>query len=84
MDEPSEGLAPTIVEGLIDTFKRLVSERAAVLLDRAEPRCRDLGRERQLAMVGGQIATETTAAPLERPRGAAAVPRRRAVGPLEG
>jgi branched-chain amino acid transport system ATP-binding protein len=32
MDEPSEGLAPTIVEGMVTTCKRLVEEGMAVLL----------------------------------------------------
>src|SRR5438067_1133968 len=32
MDEPSEGLAPAIIEGLIETFRRLEQEGLAVLL----------------------------------------------------
>jgi branched-chain amino acid transport system ATP-binding protein len=65
MDEPSEGLAPTIVEGLIETFKRLVSdEGVAVLLVEQNLGAATAVCERQLAMVGGQIATETTASAL--------------------
>jgi branched-chain amino acid transport system ATP-binding protein len=65
MDEPSEGLAPTIVESLIETFKRLVSdEGVAVLLVEQNLGAATAVCERQLAMVGGQIATETTASAL--------------------
>ena len=41
MDEPSEGLAPTIIEHLIETFTRLVGEGIAHPAGRAEPRRRD-------------------------------------------
>jgi branched-chain amino acid transport system ATP-binding protein len=62
MDEPSEGLAPAIVEQLIDTFKRLVSEEGvAVLLVEQNLGAATAVCDRQLAMVGGQIAVETTA-----------------------
>ncbi len=65
MDEPSEGLAPTIVESLIETFKRLVAdEGVAVLLVEQNLGAATAVCERQLAMVGGQIATETTASAL--------------------
>jgi branched-chain amino acid transport system ATP-binding protein len=65
MDEPSEGLAPAVVENLIETFKRLVSdEGVAVLLVEQNLGAATAVCERQLAMVGGQIATETTAAAL--------------------
>jgi branched-chain amino acid transport system ATP-binding protein len=65
MDEPSEGLAPTVVEHLIATFKRLVSdEGVAVLLVEQNLGAATAVCERQLAMVGGQIAVETTATAL--------------------
>ena len=65
MDEPSEGLAPTIVEQLIETFKRLVSdEGVAVLLVEQNLGAATAVCDRQLAMVGGQISVETTAAAL--------------------
>jgi branched-chain amino acid transport system ATP-binding protein len=65
MDEPSEGLAPTVVESLIETFKRLVAEEGvAVLLVEQNLGAATAVCERQLAMVGGQIATETTASAL--------------------
>ena len=65
MDEPSEGLAPTVVESLIETFKRLVSDEGmAVLLVEQNLGAATAVCERQLAMVGGQIAAETTASAL--------------------
>jgi branched-chain amino acid transport system ATP-binding protein len=64
MDEPSEGLAPTVVEQLIETFKQLVAEGVAVLLVEQNLGAATSVCERQLAMVGGQIATETTAVAL--------------------
>jgi branched-chain amino acid transport system ATP-binding protein len=64
MDEPSEGLAPTVVEQLIETFKQLVEEGVAVLLVEQNLGAATAVCERQLAMVGGQIATETTATAL--------------------
>jgi branched-chain amino acid transport system ATP-binding protein len=64
MDEPSEGLAPTIVDSLIDTLKRLSEEGLAVLLIEQNLGVATSIAERQLIMVGGEIATETTAAEL--------------------
>ena len=64
MDEPSEGLAPTVVESLIETFKQLVDEGVAVLLVEQNLGAATAVCERQLAVVGGQIATETTATAL--------------------
>ena len=64
MDEPSEGLAPTIVEGLVETCRS--SSRRAWASCSIE---QNLGvatslAERQLVMVAGEIAAETTAAAL--------------------
>jgi branched-chain amino acid transport system ATP-binding protein len=64
MDEPSEGLAPTVVEQLIETFKQLVEEGVAVLLVEQNLGAATAVCERQLAVVGGTIATETTASAL--------------------
>jgi branched-chain amino acid transport system ATP-binding protein len=64
MDEPSEGLAPTVVESLIATCKRLVEEGVSLLLVEQNLGAATAVCERQLAMVGGSIATETTAAAL--------------------
>jgi branched-chain amino acid transport system ATP-binding protein len=64
MDEPSEGLAPTIVESMIETIKTLVDEGMAVLLVEQNLGVATSVAERQLVMVAGRIATETTAAAL--------------------
>jgi branched-chain amino acid transport system ATP-binding protein len=64
MDEPSEGLAPTVVESLIATCKRLVEEGMSLLLVEQNLGAATSVCERQLAMVGGSIATETTASAL--------------------
>ncbi len=64
MDEPSEGLAPTIVEVLIDAVHRLVAEGVAVLVIEQNLRAATAMAERQLVMVSGRIAAETTSAEL--------------------
>ena len=61
MDEPSEGLAPTIIEMLIDTFRKLEEEGLRILLIEQNLGVATSMAERQLVMVGGEIATETTA-----------------------
>ena len=61
MDEPSEGLAPAIVEGLIGTCKTLVEEGMAILLVEQNLGVATEVAERQLVMVAGRIAAETTA-----------------------
>ncbi|MBM3677397.1 MAG: ABC transporter ATP-binding protein [Actinobacteria bacterium] len=61
MDEPSEGLAPTIVQGMVATCKALVEEGMAVLLVEQNLGVATAVAERQLVMVSGRIATETTA-----------------------
>ena len=65
MDEPSEGLAPAIVDMLIDTFRELEREGLAILLIEQNLGVAVSLAQRQLVMVGGEIATETTAAALE-------------------
>jgi branched-chain amino acid transport system ATP-binding protein len=64
MDEPSEGLAPTIIELLIETFRSLEQEGLRILLIEQNLGVATSIAERQLVMVGGEIATETTAAAL--------------------
>jgi branched-chain amino acid transport system ATP-binding protein len=61
MDEPSEGLAPTIVETLLETFKQLEQEGLAILLIEQNLGVATALAERQLVMVAGTIAAETTA-----------------------
>ena len=64
MDEPSEGLAPAVIEGLIDTFKHLEEEGLAILLIEQNLGVATALAERQLVMIGGGIAAETTASAL--------------------
>jgi branched-chain amino acid transport system ATP-binding protein len=64
MDEPSEGLAPAIIESLVGTFRRLEEEGLRILLIEQNLGVATSLAERQLIMVGGKIATETTAAEL--------------------
>ena len=64
MDEPSEGLAPTIIELLIETFRKLEQEGLRILLIEQNLGVATSLAERQLVMVGGEIATETTATTL--------------------
>jgi branched-chain amino acid transport system ATP-binding protein len=61
MDEPSEGLAPTIVESVIETCHVLVGEGMGILLVEQNLGVATSVAERQLVMVSGQIAAETTA-----------------------
>lgn len=61
MDEPSEGLAPTIVENLIDVCRVLVDEGHAVLVVEQNLHVATEIAERQLIMVSGRIETELTA-----------------------
>jgi branched-chain amino acid transport system ATP-binding protein len=64
MDEPSEGLAPMIIEHLIATFKKLEDEGLAILLIEQNLGMATAIAERQLVMVAGSIAAETTATEL--------------------
>ena len=61
MDEPSEGLAPTVIEQLIETCKKLEQEGVAILLIEQNLGVATSLAERQLVMVAGSIALETTA-----------------------
>ena len=64
MDEPSEGLAPTIIEMLIETFRRLAAEGLAILCVEQNLAMATAMADRQLVMVAGQIAAETTGSEL--------------------
>ena len=61
MDEPSEGLAPTIIEHLIESFRALEDEGVSILLIEQNLGVATALADRQLIMISGQIATETTA-----------------------
>jgi branched-chain amino acid transport system ATP-binding protein len=65
MDEPSEGLAPTIIESVIGTCLRLVEGGMGLLLVEQNLGVATSICERQLVMVAGEIATETTAAAIQ-------------------
>src|SRR5262245_15569823 len=58
MDEPSEGLAPAIVEMLVETFRALEREGLAILLIEQNLGVATAIAERQLVMVAGSIAAE--------------------------
>ena len=64
MDEPSEGLAPAVIENLIETFRLLEEQGLAILLIEQNLGVATALAERQLVMIGGQIAAETTATKL--------------------
>jgi branched-chain amino acid transport system ATP-binding protein len=64
MDEPSEGLAPTIIETLIETFRALAADGLAILLVEQNLAMATAMAERQLVMVAGRIFAETTASEL--------------------
>ena len=66
MDEPSEGVAPTVVDQLLETMQGLSEAGTAILVVE-----QNLGvavglAQRQLVMVAGRIAAETTAEELEK------------------
>ena len=64
MDEPSEGLAPAIIESLIEAFRTLSGEGLAILVVEQNLAVATALAERQLVMVAGRIFTETTSADL--------------------
>jgi branched-chain amino acid transport system ATP-binding protein len=64
MDEPSEGLAPTVIDVLVRTVQRLGEEGLAILLIEQNLGVATALAERQLVMIGGRIAAETTAGKL--------------------
>src|SRR5207247_9206614 len=61
MDEPSEGLAPTIIEHLIESFRALEHEGVSILLIEQNLGVATALADRQLIMISGHIATATTA-----------------------
>ena len=64
MDEPSEGLAPTVIETMVETLGVLEQEGLAILLIEQNLGVATAVAERQLIMVGGELAHETTASRL--------------------
>lgn len=64
MDEPSEGLAPTVVETLIDTISELAAEGMGLLVVEQNLGVATALADRVIVMVSGAIAAETTSAEL--------------------
>jgi branched-chain amino acid transport system ATP-binding protein len=64
MDEPSEGLAPAIIETLIEAFRTLSAEGLAMFVVEQNLAVATSLADRQLVMVAGRIFTETTSAEL--------------------
>jgi branched-chain amino acid transport system ATP-binding protein len=60
LDEPSEGLAPTIIENLIGTCETLVQEGVGLLLIEQNLGVAASLAHRQLVMIAGSIQAETT------------------------
>ncbi|MDA0171870.1 ABC transporter ATP-binding protein [Solirubrobacter taibaiensis] len=60
MDEPSEGLAPTVVETLIETIKDLAAGGMGLLVVEQNLGVATALANRVVVMVSGSIATETT------------------------
>lgn len=58
MDEPSEGLAPAVIDHLADVFRELVTEGQAILLIEQNLRFAAEVCERILVMVNGRIAAD--------------------------
>jgi len=66
LDEPSEGLAPAVVDHLAQVFRRLVDEGQAVLLIEQNLHFATRLCDRILVMVNGRIAVDVPAAELAR------------------
>jgi branched-chain amino acid transport system ATP-binding protein len=64
MDEPSEGLAPTVVETLVETITDLATAGVGLLVVEQNLGLATAVAERVIVMVSGAIATETTSAQL--------------------
>ena len=64
MDEPSEGLAPVVVDQLLETLQRLSSEGIGILIVEQKLAVATAIAERLMIMVSGRIAVETTSAAL--------------------
>jgi branched-chain amino acid transport system ATP-binding protein len=60
MDEPSEGLAPVVVDSLIETLKRLSSEGIGILIVEQRLAVAAAIADHLIVMVSGRIAAETT------------------------
>jgi branched-chain amino acid transport system ATP-binding protein len=64
MDEPSEGLAPTVVETLIETIRELAASGMGLLVVEQNLGVATTLADRVVVMQSGTVATETTSAEL--------------------
>ena len=64
MDEPSEGLAPLIVDHLVETLKRLSAEGIGMLVVEQKLSVAAALADRLLIMVTGRIVLETSSSVL--------------------
>ena len=64
MDEPSEGLAPAVVERLVETIQALAREGVSILLVEQNLAVATAVADRILLMVTGEVVQETTAGEL--------------------
>ena len=64
MDEPSEGLAPVVIDHLLETLKRLSSEGIGILIVEQRLAVATAIAQRLVVMVSGRIAIETTSSNL--------------------
>ncbi len=64
MDEPSEGLAPAVIERLVETLQALAREGVSILLVEQNLAVATAVADRILLMVTGEVVAETTAAEL--------------------
>jgi len=64
MDEPSEGLAPTVVETLIETIRDLAASGMGLLVVEQNLGVATTLADRVIVMQSGTVATETTSAEL--------------------
>jgi branched-chain amino acid transport system ATP-binding protein len=64
MDEPSEGLAPNVIDRLVETCHQLVGEGISLLLVEQNLRVATALTDRILIMLSGEIVHETSAAEL--------------------
>jgi len=60
MDEPSEGLAPRLVDELVETILRLAEQGVRILLVEQNLEVATAIAERHLVMIAGEIAAELT------------------------
>jgi branched-chain amino acid transport system ATP-binding protein len=70
MDEPSEGLAPSVTAELTHTLERLVEDGLRILVVEQNLRVATAVADRLLVMLNGRIVDETTPAALEADAGA--------------